>query len=101
MPTEVNWLINGVQHYEGKYPVESWTSSDESSFGFMSRTNITILLSESIKSVACFASSSASDTAADAVIQASVNVHILCEYRLPPVPRPTYCHVSFLAREPR
>ena len=76
-PTEINWLINGVQHYEGKYPVESWR--EELSFGFMSRTNITILLSETIKSVACFASSPASDFTA---IQASVNVHILCTYIL-------------------
>lgn len=74
LPGEINWLINGVQHYEGKYPVESW--QEEISFGFMSRTNITILLSESIKTVACFASSPSSDFTS---IQASVNVHILCK----------------------
>lgn len=54
--------------------MESWR--EEISFGFMSRTNITILLSESIKTVACLAASPASDFAA---ITAAVNVHILCE----------------------
>ncbi|KAI1295595.1 Nephrin [Halotydeus destructor] len=71
-PSEINWLINGVQYYDGQYPIESW--SEETSYGHMSRTNITILLSETIKTVSCIATSPVSQFTAS---QASVNLNIL------------------------
>lgn len=89
LPTQVTWLINGRPQKEAVYPVETW--KEEVSFGFMTKTNITVLLSESIKSVSCSASSSSSSTTTSSpafasnqlpdssVIQASIDVHVLCK----------------------
>lgn len=91
LPTQVTWLINGLPQKEGVYPVENW--KEEVSFGFMTKTNITVLLSESIKSVSCMASSAGSSSSTtpstgasnqdSSTIQASIDVHVLCKIHFP------------------
>ena len=98
LPSQITWLINGLPQKQGVYPVENWM--EEVSFGFMTKTNITVLLSESINSIACeassFSSSSSTTTSSpsssssspvgdsnklqySSVIQASIDVHVLCK----------------------
>ena len=97
LPSQITWLINGLPQKQGVYPVENWM--EEVSFGFMTKTNITVLLSESINSIACEASSFSSSSSTtsspsssssspvgdsnklqySSVIQASIDVHVLCK----------------------
>ena len=80
VPKRVTWFINGIEQRDGVYPIETW--QDEVSYGYTVRTNITILLSESIKTISCSALSSLfSDDLT--TIDASIDVHVLCEYLFP------------------
>ena len=80
LPKHVTWIINGLPQKDGIYPVESW--QEEVSFGFMTRTNITVLLSESIRTISCSASSSLLNGDLT-TIEASIDVHVLCESSFP------------------
>lgn len=69
-PTSVIWLINGIAQSNGVYPIESWI--ENVSYGIMIRTNITVLLSESIKTISCSASSSMSSSSISDVVSRDV-----------------------------
>lgn len=80
LPKHVTWIINGLAQKDGIYPIENW--QEEVSFGFMSRTNITVLLTDSIKTISCSASSAV--LSGDlTTIEASIAVHVLCESSFP------------------
>lgn len=92
-PKHVTWIINGLAQSDGVYPVEHW--QEQVSFGFMARTNISVLLSETMRTVACSASSSVlnsdgngySDSTSDGDTgnrHASIDVHVLRKLRRHP-----------------